>query len=103
MIVEKTGYADFYALDLRTGKRTRIPLNSYLTPRQQVMMAQDPDLIRAMAKHLAKNFQARGMADIQIEVDAFATLNGRSGQRLIRPGLDLAGPLPSDWILTLAR
>jgi hypothetical protein len=102
MIAEKTGYAEFYACDQATGRRHRLSIDHLITPRQQMMMAQDPDLIRSMARRLAAELKARGQTAIRIEVDAYATLNGRPSQRLIKPGVDLAGPLPSDWIVPLA-
>jgi len=48
---------------------------------------------------LAADLKRRGLADVQIRVDAFATLNGRPSQRLVNPDIDLAGTLPPGWIL----
>jgi hypothetical protein len=103
MIAEKTGYAEFYACDPATGRRRRLSTERLITARQQMMMAQDPDLIRSMARRLAADLKARGQTNMRIEVDAYATLNGRPSQRLIKPGVDLSGPLPADWIVPLAR
>ena len=99
MIAEKTGFAEFYACDRDTGRRWK--LRNDLTPRQEVMMAQDPYLIRALARRLAKDLQAQGHAHVQIKVNAFATLNGRPSQRLIDSNVDLAGPVSPGWILAL--
>jgi vitamin K-dependent gamma-carboxylase len=101
MIVEKTGYAEFYAFDPATSRRWKLSTEDYLTPRQETMMAQDPDLIRAMAQWLARDLRAQGLSQIQVRADAFATLNGYPSQRLIDPGVNLAGAVPSDWILPL--
>jgi vitamin K-dependent gamma-carboxylase len=103
MIVEKTGYVDFYAFDPATDQRWKLPLKNYLTPRQETMMAQDPDLIRAMARRLAADLKAQGHPQIQIHADAFATLNGRPSQRLIDPSVNLAAQVPSSWILPLTN
>jgi vitamin K-dependent gamma-carboxylase len=103
MIAEKTGYVEFYACDPRTGRRWRLSPKDYLTPRQETMMAQDPDLIHAMARKFAKDLRARGFTQIQIHADAFATLNGRPSQRLIDPDVNLAAQVPSGWILPLRR
>jgi hypothetical protein len=99
MIAEKTGFAEFYACDPATGRRWK--LRTCLTPRQEVMMAQDPYLIRELARRLAKDLRTQGHAGIQIRVNALATLNGRPSQRLIDSNVDLAGPVSSGWILAL--
>jgi hypothetical protein len=65
------------------------------------MMAQDPYLIRELARRLAKDLRTQGDAGVQIKVNAFATLNGRPSQRLIDSDVDLAGPLAPGWILAL--
>jgi hypothetical protein len=101
MIAEKRGFAEFNAFDRRTGRSWKLPAQDYLTPRQQVMVAQDPYLIRATARHLAADLKNRGLADVEIRVDAFATINGRPSRRLINSDIDLAGRLPPDWILPL--
>ena len=103
MIVEKTGYVEFHAIDSASGRDWRVPTENYLTPRQQALMAQDPDLIRAMARHLAAELEARGFKQIQIRADAFATLNGRPSQRLIDPNVNLASGVPKGWILPMVN
>lgn len=103
MIVEKRGYATFIARDPVSRKRWRIDTRDYITPRQSVMMAQCPHLIRALACHIADDLRKRGQPDIEIRADAFATLNGHPSQRLIDPAADLAGPLGPGWILPLQQ
>ena len=66
-------------------------------------MAQDPYLIRELARRLAKDLRTHGNAEIQIKVNAFATLNGRPSQRLVDSDVDLAGPLAPGWILALKQ
>lgn len=97
MIVEKTGAADFFVVDPITKRRSRVEIGKYLTPRQAAFMAQDPYLIRDMARRIAVD-QKDG---VEVRVDAFAALNGRASQRLIDPELNLAGELPATWILPL--
>jgi hypothetical protein len=99
MIVEKTGFTEFYAFDPATGRSWK--LRDCLTPRQEVMMAQDPYLIRDLARDLAKDLRRQGKTGIQVRVNAFATLNGRPSQRLIDSDVDLAGPVSSGWIVAL--
>jgi len=101
MIAEKTGCVDFYAPDPTTGRRERLAGKDILTPRQEMMMAQDPDLIRAFARHLSSELQTPGRVPVPIYVEAFATLNGRPSQRLIDPAANLAGQMSSGWILPL--
>lgn len=101
MIAEKTGYVEFYAFDPATGRRWELSASDYLTSRQETMMAQDPDLIRAMARRLARDLEAQGFSHIEIHADAFATLNGRPSQRLIDPKVNLAAQVPRGWILPL--
>jgi vitamin K-dependent gamma-carboxylase len=103
MIVEKTGYVEFNAFDPASGQRWEISAEDYLTPRQDALMAQDPDLIRAMARHLAADLKTHGFKQIQIRADAFATLNGRPSQRLIDPNVDLASRVPKGWILPMVN
>ena len=66
-------------------------------------MAQDPQLIRAFAQHLSSDLKSRGQPNVQINVNAYASLNGRPSQPMINPAVDLAGPDSSDWIVPLAR
>lgn len=101
MLVEKTGYVEFYAFDPATRKRERLGVNHLISPRQEVMMAQDPDMIVQLARRLAADFPAMGKSGWEVRADAWATLNGRPSQRLIRPEVNLAATLPADWIVPL--
>jgi len=101
MIAEKTGYVEFYAHDPATGRRWKLSLKDYLTPRQEIMMAQDPYLIRAMARRLATDLQNQNCRPIEVKAEAFATLNGRPSQRLIDPEIDLTGETSPGWIIPL--
>ena len=103
MIVEKTGYAEFFAFDPSTRASSRIPTAEFLSPRQEMLMAQDPYLIRDMARYMCAQLQRRGATNMEIRVNAFASLNGRPSQRLIKEDINLAGTLPADWIIPLAN
>ena len=103
MIAEKTGYAEFHAVDPATGQHRRIVTRDYLTPRQERMMAQDPQLIRAFAQHLSSELKSRGELNVRIKVQAYASLNGRPSQPIISPDVDLAGLVSSGWIVPLTR
>lgn len=101
MIAEKTGYAEFFARDAAGGERRRLRPRDYLTARQEVMMDQDPYLIRALARRFARDLGASAKAPVIIQVNAYATLNGRPSRPLIDPTADLAGQTVSGWILPL--
>jgi len=101
MLVEKTGYVEFFAFDPVTGTRERLSTSHLITPRQRVLMAQDPGMIRQLAVRLAEDLSAQGKPGWEVRADAWATLNGHPSQRLIRPEVNLAGSLPTDWIVPL--
>jgi vitamin K-dependent gamma-carboxylase len=103
MIVEKTGYVEFFTFDPSTHETLRIQTAEYLTPRQEMLMAQDPNLIRDMAKYLYTHLHKRGARELEIRVNAFASINGCPSQRLIKENINLAGPLPSDWVVPVAK
>lgn len=62
-------------------------------------MAQDPFLIRELARHIAQDLRKKGHTGVQVFADAYAALNGNPSRRLIDPNVDLAGVTTSDWIL----
>ena len=101
MVAEKTGHVTFHAWDPVRRSGWRLRTSDYLTPRQAVMMAQDPHLIRIMARRLAADLEAQGHAGIEVRAEAVATLNGRPGQALVDPGVNLGGPLAEGWIVPL--
>jgi hypothetical protein len=103
MIVEKTGYAEFYACDPASGDSWKVPLDGYLTPRQETLMAQDPYLIREMARRLAGDLNKCRRRKLEIRVTAMATLNGRPAQLMINPEIDLATAGGNGWILPLTN
>ena len=103
MIVEKAGYTELAASDPATGRRWLVPMRDYVTERQEKMMAQDPFMIRTLARHVAEDLRARGVASAEVRAESFAALNGRPLQRLIDPRVDLARPSPPGWILPFNR
>ncbi len=99
---DKRGVARFHAVDPVSGDRRSLDLSGLLTERQQRRMAGRPDMIHQLARHLAKRERRRGQ-EVEIRVDARASLNGRPPQRLVDPGRDLGSERPGlgakDWIL----
>lgn len=106
MLVEKTGMVDYTAVEHDTGRRWVLRPTDELTPWQHEQMRTQPDLIRHYALHLAERLRGDGH-DVAIHADAFASLNGRPSQRLLRPDLDLTRPLSelraAGWILPRQR
>ena len=105
MLMEKDGVADFRVLEPSTGQWWGVSPRQYLSPDQVRMMATQPDMLRDFAHYLARDFAARGHPDVEVRVDAFASLNGRPRQRLVDPTVNLAavGPWESTrtWVLPL--
>jgi hypothetical protein len=99
MLIEKAGYVEFVVRDPATGRQWSVRARDYVSERQEKMMAQDPFMVRALARHVAADLGARGIAGVEVRADAFATLNGRPLQRLIDPRVNLAGPETADWLL----
>jgi hypothetical protein len=103
MLVEKAGHTDLFAGDRATGRRWPIRMRDYVTERQEKMMAQDPFMIRALARRVAVDLRARGVTDVAVRADSFAAINGHPLQRLIDPDVDLSAALPPNWIVPLDR
>jgi len=102
MIVEKAGAVDFRARDPRSGAEWPVRALDYVTERQARMMAQDPDMIRALARRIAEDWRSRGRGAVEVRADAFVSLNGRPMQRIVDPTVDLAAPDVEGWIVPLA-
>jgi hypothetical protein len=102
MLVEKTGSAEFRVID-QNGKMTEVNNRKFLTEKQEVFMAYQPDMILQFAHYLAKTYKERGYENPKVYVDCFVTLNGRTSKRLIDPNVDLAsqkkGIYHKPWIL----
>jgi hypothetical protein len=99
MIAEKRGAVELFARDKLSGHEWRVPPADYLTPRQEMMMAQDPWMIRAFARHVACELRDRGRGDVEIRADAYASLNGNPSRRMIDPRADLVTARIEDCIL----
>ena len=102
MLVEKTGSAEFRVID-QNGKMTEVNNRKFLTEKQEVFMAYQPDMILQFAHFLAKKYAERGFENPKVYVDCFVTLNGRTSKRLIDPNVDLVaqkkGIFHKPWIL----
>lgn len=105
MLMEKDGSVDFRVVEPSTGRVLHASPRDYFTPYQTAMMAPQPDMVAEAARIVAADFQARGVVNPEVYVDAFASLNGRAMQRLIDPRVDLAHEPDNlgnkTWILPL--
>lgn len=106
LLNEKTGLVDFRIVENGTGRIWKVTPTEHLSQVQREQMNTQPDLIRDYAHHLAAEHAQRGR-DVAVYADAWASLNGRSAQRLIRPDVDLVQSWSAleeaDWIVPLLR
>lgn len=103
MVREKHGSVTYHVRFPETGKTLQITPRQYLSARQEREMAGQPDLILQLAQHIAADFRARGMGEVEVRAEALVSLNGRPARHMIDPTRDLArvadGLAPKDWLL----
>jgi hypothetical protein len=106
MLIEKTGEVDFRVVDNQNGTSWTVYPRTHLSAIQHWMMSTQPDMILSFAHHLGEEWNAKGHADVSVYADAWASLNGRTRQRLIDPSVDLnrqsEGWGHKAWIVPLA-
>ncbi|MBX3193052.1 MAG: HTTM domain-containing protein [Labilithrix sp.] len=90
MLVEKTGSAEITLRDPVTGASRQPRVRDTLTPLQVKMMATQPDMILAFARHLADEAERRGEARPMVFADVVVVMGGRPPARLVDPAVDLA-------------
>jgi len=96
MLTEKAGSVQYRVTDPATGALTVESMPAALTPRQAVVAATDPGMIRQAATWIA----AVHGGGVEVRADAFLSFNGRPHARLIDSDVDLAAPsLPDGWVL----
>lgn len=104
MLIEKTGLVEYRVVERDTGRTWVVRPGDELTPLQHEQMRTQPDLIAQYARHVAERFRSDGH-EVAVYVDAWASLNGRPSQRLIRPDIDLSVPASElrhrPWIVAL--
>ena len=103
MLMEKAGYANFKIVDGISGRRFYVDNSDFLSNQQQKMMSTQPDMILEYAHYLGDKFAKDGHQEVQVYVESYAALNGRSSQPFINPDVDLMkitdGFGDKDWIL----
>lgn len=86
------------------GEKSKVPLDAYLTKRQQSEMGTHPEMIWQFAQHLKEEYE-KEKKTIKVTVASFCSLNGRSNQLFIDSDFDLAAlkkyTYPADWITPL--
>jgi len=103
MLMEKAGYANFKIVEGATGKRLYVNNGSFLTPFQEKQMATQPDFILEYAHFLGETYTKYGYEDVEVYVESYVALNGRSSRPFIDPDINLLELRDTwqhkDWIL----
>ncbi|HET6227193.1 MAG TPA: HTTM domain-containing protein [Bacteroidia bacterium] len=107
MLMEKAGKAFFYVRDPATGRSGETMMDNDLTVNQEKMMGTQPDMILQYAHYLKKKYQAQGIANPEIRVECYVTLNGSGSRLFIDKTVDLAKQEDSfknkNWILPFEK
>ncbi len=105
MLVEKAGTARFFVKEGKTGKEGEVDNRAFLNAHQEKQMSFQPDMILQFAHYLEDVYQEQGLEDPIIRCEAWVTLNGRPGQLLFDPYLELNeiedSFAPKSWIYPL--
>lgn len=103
MCREKTGTVTFRVRARGWDGEREVPPRRFLTVDQEMEIVGQPDMILRLAHHVRDVYVARGEEDVEVRVDARASLNGRRATWLIDRDVDLARIEPSladaTWIL----
>src|SRR6218665_486188 len=103
MLMEKDGYAEFYAEDQLTGERYIEYPKKYLTPLQEKMMSAQPDMILQCGRFVSAQYRDKLRHPVAVYVDSYVSLNQKEGQTFIDPNADLSKEEDSfagkKWIL----
>lgn len=101
----KSGVTRFYIVDEGSGERLQVRADGFIEDWQANKMDGKPYMIWQFAQHIKDEFRLMG-SNVEVYVDAWASLNGRSYQQLIAPNFDITQvPKPwfgnANWILPL--
>ena len=105
MLIEKTGQVEYDVVSADQRQRFRIYPRRELSKLQFRMMSTQPDMIHQYALHVAERYRRQGLDSVRVYADAWVSLNGRPGRRIVDPSVNLAA-VPrslgaSDFILPL--
>ncbi len=101
----KTGDTDFFIRNIASGEVIQADLGGYLEEWQYRKMSGHPGMIWKLAQFIREEYELMGL-DIEVYVDAKASLNGRDFQHIIDPNIDLSKARRpffghAEWILPL--
>jgi hypothetical protein len=103
MVREKNGAVTFRVKVADRDREYYVSPSRYLTSHQEREMSGQPDLILQLAHHIGREFRQKGYKDVEVRVDALASLNARAPKAMIDPHIDLMqiddGVSRADWIL----
>ena len=102
LVREKNGSLTYHVRQTRSGRTWQVNPLEYLDHRQYSDMSGQPDLIVQLGKHIADDFEQRKLGPVEVRVESWVSLNGRSPALLLNPEIDLRtiGPNsdPTTWI-----
>ena len=104
---DKSAQFAFYVTNPATNERWAVDMREDLTDRQIRKMATRPDMMIQYAHFLKDKMVRAGIENPIIQVDSWASLNGRTYEQMIDPTVNLAeAPLNvfalSPWILPMS-
>jgi hypothetical protein len=88
MLRSRAGSGVFYIVEKDTGKKTVVPLEVYLSPKQQRSVRSKPDFIWQFAQELEEIYAEEGKA-IEVYADLKVSINGRIRKQFTDPTVDL--------------
>jgi hypothetical protein len=107
MLMEKVGMAQFTVVDRQSGKAVEVNNRQYLTPRQEKMMATQPDFMLQYTHFLAREYQTAAGPAPAVYVESYVALNGHRSQRFVPQDLDLTtledSWAPKTWLLPFSN
>ncbi|MBI3134393.1 MAG: HTTM domain-containing protein [Bacteroidetes bacterium] len=104
MLMEKSGYAEFYLVDPQTKTEWNVPTKKHLTRLQEKMMCTQPDMILQYAHYLQTVYSDTTLYlgdktftfnDPEVHAEIYVTLNGRPSQLYVAKKHNLAA-IPND-------
>ncbi len=102
MLMEKAGTAQFYIRDPKSGKEWQVRNRDYLNDTQEKQMSFQPDLLLQFAHYLGKRHLLPDGSTPIVRAEVWVTLNGRRGQLLFSPHLNLMNLrdsfAPKSWL-----
>ncbi len=97
----------FFVTDPTSGENWTVDPAEELAPFQADELAIEPGMILQYAHHLADRWRADGHPEVEVRVEAYASLNGRASQLLVDPTVDLAAQprtlLHQPWVMPLTE